>query len=148
MVIQNSHTCKPDQLLTCLDSDWTVPLNHFNLSPSMVFNVGSTIVRHPIWQYVVTAFVSMCLKHCDVLRSAVHMSGRAASSWRFQTLAASQGTCLDVISDHDAGPMREVPLEAGHHSLSCDRAELVGESPIEHEDDYSEDPLTDGRCML
>lgn len=97
---------------------------------------------------MLTACVPMRLKHCDVLMSAVQMSGGAASSRRFQTLAASQGACLDVVSDHDTGPVREVPLEAGQHGLGCDCAELVGESPVEHEDDYGEDPLTDGRRML
>lgn len=149
MVVYNSHTCKPVQLLTCLESDWTVPLNHFNLSSSVVLNVGCTIVRLSTWQYV-TAFVLMCLKHCDVLMSAVQMGGGAASTWRFQTLCggASQGVSLDVVSDHNTGPEREVPLEAGQHGLSCDGAKLVGESPVEYEDDYSEDPLTDGRCVL
>lgn len=92
----------------------------------------------------------MCLKHCDVLMSAVQMCGGAASSWRFQTLCAgaSQGVCLDIVSDHDAGSVREVPLEASQHGLGGDCAQLIGESPVEHEDDYSEDPLTDGRCVL
>lgn len=78
------------------------------------------------------------------------MGGSAASSWRFQPLCGgtSQGVYLNVISDHDTGPVCEVPLEASQHSLGRDGAELVGESPVEHEDDYSEDPLTDSCCVL
>lgn len=55
---------------------------------------------------------------------------------------------MDIVSDEDSGPMREAPLEAGQHGVGSDGAKFVGESPVKYKDDYSEDPLTDGCCVL
>lgn len=44
--------------------------------------------------------------------------------------------------------MAETLLQAGHHGLAGDRAELVGEGAVEDQDVHGEDPLADGCGVL
>lgn len=72
----------------------------------------------------------------------------AAPPRRLQPLRSSAPEASGPASEDDAGPVGEVSLEAGHHGLAGDGAELVGEGPVEDEDDHCKDPLADGGGVL
>lgn len=93
------------------------------------------------------------LQHGDVLRCAVEVGGGAAAAGGLEALGPPAATTqtpqtLATAQDHAAGALVAAALQARHHGLAGDRAELVGEGAVEDQDDHSEDPLADGGRML
>lgn len=89
------------------------------------------------------------LQHGYALRGTVEMCGCAAPPRGLEALGRPTQCRASGPWAHD-NPWAVVVtlLQARHHGLAGDGAELVGEGAVEDQDVHCEDPLTDGCGML
>lgn len=76
------------------------------------------------------------------------MCGRAAAAGGLQALGGPAHRRRPGHGVHDDPRAVLALLQAGHHGLGGDGAELVGEGAVEDQDVHGEDPLADGGDVL
>ncbi len=89
------------------------------------------------------------LQHGYALGGAVEMCGCAAAPGGLEALGGPAQRRAPGPGAHDHPRAVVVALlQAGHHGLTGDGAELVGEGAVEDQDVDGEDPLADGCGVL
>lgn len=90
------------------------------------------------------------LQHGYALRGAVEMCRRAAAAGRLEAFGRPAQRRASGSGTHDdtRAVVVEALLQARHHGLTGDGAELVGEGAVEDQDVHGEDPLADGCGVL
>ena len=89
------------------------------------------------------------LQHRYALRRAVEVCGGAAPPGGLEAFRGpSQCRAPRSGAHEDPRAVVETVLQARHHGLAGDGAELVGEGAVEDQDVHREDPLADGGGVL
>lgn len=100
------------------------------------------------WSTSAETSQSAQLQHSYALWGTVEMCGRAASSGGLQALGRPTQGRRPGHGVHDHPRAVVALLQASHHGLGGDGAELVGERAVEDQDVHGEDPLANGRGVL